>query len=82
MLYAAPLAPGAEAAERFADAMTAYAAIGIAEVHVMPMDGDPVGFVHNLGEHVIPRLPASDLRTASARPPGPPRCCRRGRRRR
>jgi hypothetical protein len=24
-------------------------------VHVMPMDGDPVGFVRNLGEHVIPR---------------------------
>ncbi|MGZ4570552.1 MAG: hypothetical protein ACXVXU_06740, partial [Blastococcus sp.] len=56
VLYTAPLAPGAEAAARFAGAMTAYAAVGITEVHVMPMDGDPLGFVRNLGEHVIPRV--------------------------
>jgi F420-dependent oxidoreductase-like protein len=58
ILFAAPLAPGAEAAERFAEQMAAYAALGIADVHVMPMDGDPVGFVRNLGEHVIPRIAA------------------------
>ena len=56
VLYAAPLSPGAEAAARFAEAMAAYAAVGVTEVHVMPMDGDPVGFVRNLGEHVIPRV--------------------------
>jgi hypothetical protein len=36
--------------------MAAYAAVGITEVHVMPMHGDPVGFVQNLGEHVLPRV--------------------------
>ena len=56
VLYTAPLAPGADAAATFAEAMTAYAAVGITEVHVMPMDGDPLGFVRNLGEHVIPRV--------------------------
>jgi hypothetical protein len=56
VLYAAPLAPGADAAATFAEAMTAYAAVGVTEVHVMPMDGDPVGFVRNLGEHVIPQV--------------------------
>jgi alkanesulfonate monooxygenase SsuD/methylene tetrahydromethanopterin reductase-like flavin-dependent oxidoreductase (luciferase family) len=56
VLYAAPLAPGADEAARFAETMAAYAAVGITEVHVMPMHGDPVGFVRNLGEHVIPRV--------------------------
>ena len=56
VLYAAALAPGAEAAATFAETMAAYAAVGITEVHVMPMHGDPVGFVRNLGEHVIPRV--------------------------
>ena len=56
VLYTAPLAPGADAAAAFAETMAAYAAVGITEVHVMPMDGDPVGFVRNLGEHVIPRV--------------------------
>ncbi|MCW2635460.1 MAG: class F420-dependent oxidoreductase, partial [Blastococcus sp.] len=56
VLYAAPLTPGADAAAQFADIMGAYAAVGITEVHVMPMDDDPVGFVRNLGEHVIPRV--------------------------
>lgn len=56
VLYAAELKPGAEAAGRFAEQMAAYAGVGITEVHVMPMDGDPVAFVRNLGEHVVPRL--------------------------
>jgi F420-dependent oxidoreductase-like protein len=56
VLYAAPLLPGADEAARFAETMAAYAAVGITEVHVMPMDGDPVGFVRNLGEHVLPRV--------------------------
>ena len=36
--------------------MAAYAAVGVAEVHVMPLEGDPLAFVRNLGEHVIPRI--------------------------
>jgi hypothetical protein len=31
-------------------------ALGVDGVHVMPLDGDPVGFVENLGEHVVPHL--------------------------
>jgi F420-dependent oxidoreductase-like protein len=56
ILFAAPLAPGADAGARFAEQMAAYAALGVSDVHVMPMDGDPVAFVRNLGEHVIPRI--------------------------
>jgi alkanesulfonate monooxygenase SsuD/methylene tetrahydromethanopterin reductase-like flavin-dependent oxidoreductase (luciferase family) len=56
VLYAAPLAPGADAGRQFAETMTRYAVLGVTEVHVMPMDGDPLGFVENLGEHVIPQL--------------------------
>jgi F420-dependent oxidoreductase-like protein len=56
VLYSASVQPGAAAGRRFVELMAAYAAVGITEVHVMPMDGDPVGFVRNLGEHVVPRL--------------------------
>jgi F420-dependent oxidoreductase-like protein len=56
VLYAAPLAPGAEAGKKFAAEMAGYLALGVTDVHVMPMDGDPLGFVENLGEHVIPHL--------------------------
>jgi F420-dependent oxidoreductase-like protein len=56
ILYAGALAPGAEAAACFAAEMTDYAAVGVTDVHLMPMDGDPVGFIRNLGEHVTPRL--------------------------
>jgi alkanesulfonate monooxygenase SsuD/methylene tetrahydromethanopterin reductase-like flavin-dependent oxidoreductase (luciferase family) len=56
ILYAAPLDLGAEAGERFAAEMTGYLDLGVGEVHVMPMTGDPVAFVENLGEHVIPHL--------------------------
>jgi hypothetical protein len=36
--------------------MAAYAELGVAQVHVGPGDGDPVRFVENLGEHVVPQL--------------------------
>jgi F420-dependent oxidoreductase-like protein len=58
VLYAVPLAPGADAASQFVDTMSRYAALGVTEVHVMPMDTDPLGFVENLGEHVIPQIAA------------------------
>jgi F420-dependent oxidoreductase-like protein len=50
------LAPGAEAGERFAAEMAEHAALGVTEVRVIPSQGDPVAFVRNLGEHVIPRV--------------------------
>jgi F420-dependent oxidoreductase-like protein len=56
VLYVAPLARGAEGGDGFAAEMRGYLALGVTEVHVMPMDGDPLGFVENLGEHVIPHL--------------------------
>ena len=40
----------------FAERLAPYAAAGVTEVHVMPWDGDPVGFVEGLGAHVVPRL--------------------------
>ena len=51
-----PLDP-AEDAERFLEGMRALAEVGVEEVHVVPLGGvDPVGFVRNLGRHVVPRL--------------------------
>jgi F420-dependent oxidoreductase-like protein len=58
VLYGGPLEPGAEGAKAFADRMADYAALGISQVHVMPPDDDPVRFVQDLGEHVIPGLSA------------------------
>jgi F420-dependent oxidoreductase-like protein len=56
ILFTGPLPPGADAADRFAERMAAYAAVGVAEVHLMPRGGDPVDYVRNLGEHAIPRV--------------------------
>ena len=56
ILWVGPLVPDAAGGAAFAETMRGYAAIGIEEVHVMPFGPDPVGFVTDLGEHVIPRL--------------------------
>ena len=56
ILWTGRLAPGADSAARFAEDMAAFAAVGVSEVHVMPLGGDPLAFVRNLGEHVIPRI--------------------------
>jgi F420-dependent oxidoreductase-like protein len=56
ILYVNTLLPGPGAGEKFADEMSGYLDLGVTEVHVMPMDVDPVAFVDNLGEHVIPHL--------------------------
>lgn len=56
ILYVGGLAPGAQAAAQLATEMAAHAALGVTEVHLMPPDGDPLGYVRNLGAHVIPRL--------------------------
>jgi len=49
----------AEDAARFLEGMRELAAAGIDEVHVLPLGdaaADPVGFVRDLGTHVVPRL--------------------------
>ena len=43
---------GAELVARLAP----FADVGVTEVHVMPVTGDPVAFVDGLGRHVVPRL--------------------------
>jgi F420-dependent oxidoreductase-like protein len=55
VLYSGPLERGAAGAAAFAEQMAGYAALGITQVHLTPHD-DPVAFVENLGEHVIPRI--------------------------
>ena len=56
VLYGGPLEPGGDGGEAFAERMAGYAALGVSQVHVGPGDRDPVRFVENLGEHVIPLL--------------------------
>jgi F420-dependent oxidoreductase-like protein len=52
--YTGPLQPATDT-EAFLAAMTEYSRIGVDEVHVMPFT-DPVPYIHDLGEHVVPRL--------------------------
>jgi F420-dependent oxidoreductase-like protein len=56
ILYGGPLEPGADGGKDFVERLAHYAALGVSQVHVGPGDGDPVRFVENLGEHVIPLL--------------------------
>jgi F420-dependent oxidoreductase-like protein len=56
ILYVGSLDPTAEGGKSFAEQMSAYAEVGIDEVHVMPFGPDPVGFVIGLGDNVVPRL--------------------------
>ena len=56
VLYTGPVHPDAAGGAHLEQTMSAYAAIGISDVHLMPPAGDPVAFVRGLGEHVVPRL--------------------------
>jgi F420-dependent oxidoreductase-like protein len=56
ILWAAPVSVDTGGGKDFATQLAAYAAVGIEEVHVMPLSGDPVGFIEGLGRNVIPRL--------------------------
>ncbi len=56
VLYNGLIAPDAAGGAAFVEEMRALADVGIQEVHVMPLQGDPVDFVRALGEHVVPRL--------------------------
>ena len=56
ILWTSPVGTDPEGAPRFLDAMASYAAVGIDEVHVMPYLRDPVEFVTELGDNVVPGL--------------------------
>jgi F420-dependent oxidoreductase-like protein len=56
ILWTGPLEPSAAGGAAFAEQMRRYAAVGVADVRVMPFTPDPVAFVAGLGEHVIPRI--------------------------
>ena len=56
VLYNGPVGQDPTGAATFVEEMHALADVGVDEVHVMPLQGDPVAFVRALGEHVVPRL--------------------------
>ena len=56
VLYNGLVGPDPDGAASFVEEMRALADVGVDEVHVMPLQGDPVAFVRSLGEHVVPRL--------------------------
>lgn len=56
ILWVAPLSAGTPSeAAGFVEQMRAYADVGVAEVRVMPTY-DPVGFIRDVGSHVVPAI--------------------------
>jgi F420-dependent oxidoreductase-like protein len=56
ILWTGPLKTDRDGARAFADQMAGYAKVGVDEVHVMPLTGDPVPYVEELGDHLVPLL--------------------------
>jgi F420-dependent oxidoreductase-like protein len=56
VLFNGRVGQGAAGGAAFVEEMRALADVGVDEVHVMPLQGDPVAFVRSLGDHVVPRL--------------------------
>jgi hypothetical protein len=56
VLYNGPVGQDAAGAATLVEEMRALADVGVDEVHVMPLRGDPVAFVRSLGDHVVPPL--------------------------
>lgn len=56
VLYNGLVGQDATSAAAFVEEMRALADVGVNEVHLMPLQGDPVAFVRSLGHHVVPRL--------------------------
>ena len=48
--------PDKEDMEPYVRIASMLADVGVNEVHLMPLQGDPVAFVRSLGHHVVPRL--------------------------
>ncbi|MGV1008685.1 MAG: LLM class F420-dependent oxidoreductase [Dermatophilaceae bacterium] len=59
VLWAGPVDVTAAGGRAFSEQMGRFADVGIEEVHIMPFTPDPVTFVHAVGEHVKPLLPAT-----------------------
>ncbi len=53
VLYNGSVGQHPAGAASFVEEMRALADVGVDEVHVMPLHGDPVAFVRALGEHVV-----------------------------
>ena len=60
VLWVGPVTPDAAGGAAFVEQLRPYAAIGVEQVHVMPMTGDPVAFVEGLAAHVVPALDVLD----------------------
>ena len=58
LLWTGPVATNVDESQQFIAVMRDYVAIGIDEVHVMPLTGDPVAFIHGLGDNVVSQLRA------------------------
>jgi F420-dependent oxidoreductase-like protein len=56
VLYAGPPPTTDAAVDRLLETMTACAALGVTDVHLMPSGSDPVGYVADLGARVLPAL--------------------------
>ena len=56
VLYNGPVGQDPAGAAAFVEEMRALADVGVDEVHVMPLNGDPVAFVRSLGDHVVQPL--------------------------
>ncbi|QIK74091.1 LLM class F420-dependent oxidoreductase [Nocardioides piscis] len=56
VLYNGAVAQDPAGGAAFVEEMRALADVGVDEVHVMPLGGDPVAFVRSLGEHVVEPL--------------------------
>jgi alkanesulfonate monooxygenase SsuD/methylene tetrahydromethanopterin reductase-like flavin-dependent oxidoreductase (luciferase family) len=56
VLYNGSVGQDAASAAAFVEEMRALADVGVDEVHVMPLRGDPVAFVRSLGDRVVPQL--------------------------
>ena len=56
VLWTGPIDTTDQGGAELAAQLAGYAAVGVTEVHVMPLAGDPVAFVDALGRHLVPRL--------------------------
>ena len=56
VLWTGPVDTTDQGCAELATQLRGYAAVGVTEVHLMPMGGDPVAFVDAIGRHLVPRL--------------------------
>ena len=56
IMWIGALDPTGPGADEFVALMERYAAIGITDVHIVPLTDDPVRFTAGLGTHIVPRL--------------------------